>query len=551
MKRTILNLLIIIAVALFVVKGYLLNGLPGTDDGVWTPVRLGSMIRELKQGQFPVRWSADLNYSYGYPLFHFSYPGTYYVAALIYPFGLELVGTVKAVFIVGVFSALIGTYILVRHISKSYLLALSACLLVASAPYLSTNLYRRGSIGEILAIGILPWILIFSFISVRKKSWGFSALVAIFTAALVTIHNVSALFSLPLIATMILVSSLEFTKIAKSQTYKLHILISYSYKAFIGLVLGLLFSSFFWVPALNDIQYTKIAERPLTYIHEWFVSPQKTLFYPLYNQGPENLSDYRLSIGVIHSVILFIELILLIRSRKNVSAITSAAIIIIYIIFLMPMTVPLWNILPLLKSVDFPWRILMPLSICVPVFVTLVPLGNNYKRFVFIGSLVACVIAFPWFVERDLVQLPNASYATNQATATSNNEYITKWTPQTPSNQPIQKTTTIRGITESIVLTNESSTQRQLKIIAITPSTIQYALMYFPGWQVYINNTPIQFNYESNGLIQFDVPQGESQVIIKYNKTEIVLISEIISISAGLLIIGMLVLQIKSRNKLQ
>lgn len=548
MRWTILHILLLSGLALFVTKGYLLNGLPGTDDGVWAPVRLGSMVRELRQGQFPVRWSADLNFAYGYPLFHFSYPGTYYLATVFYLLGFGLVDSVKAIFIAGVISCLIGCYQLAKRLTGSSLLGLSAAVLAASSPYLTTNLYRRGSIGEVLAAGLLPWIALAAYSATKNKSLRISAILGLLIALLVTVHNVSALLSLPLIALMIGLAALPATAQAKSISYKLHCLLAQSYRALLGLLLGISASSFFWLPALTDIQVTKISEKPLTYIHEWFVSPQKSLLFPLFNQGPENLSDYRLSIGFIHTILFLIATIVVWRIKTQAGFRVLSVVLLGYIFLLMPISQVVWNNLPLLKSVDFPWRVLTVLSVAIPIYVVSIPWNRIGRAFIVCAAIITILIAAPWYRQRDLVVQPDTAYATNQATATSNNEYITTWMPSAPQQQPQEKIITRYGIAQEMSKISETPTKREWRLVMLTAGTIEYALMYFPGWKVYLNQKPVEFTYQANGLVQIPVPEGESVLELRFEKTPVVLISELVS-AISVLILALIIVRYTIRSE--
>ena len=57
---------------------YFKSGFFPTHDGEWAVVRLAEMYREIKDFQFPARFSGYLNFEYGYPLFNFAYPMPYY-----------------------------------------------------------------------------------------------------------------------------------------------------------------------------------------------------------------------------------------------------------------------------------------------------------------------------------------------------------------------------------------------------------------------------------------------------------------------------------------
>ena len=546
MIKNLIAIITIVTLSLIVTNGYMQDGLPGTDDGIWAPVRLASMVRELRQGQFPVRWSSDLNFGYGYPLFHFSYPGTYYFATILYAAGLGLVDTVKLVFIIGVASTSLGTYYILKNENRSIYKSLFLAIFTLSSPYLATNLYKRGSIGEILALGMLPWILLLGSNTVVKKSTTNTFLFSIAIASLILIHNATSLLSMPLIFTYLLVVSLKATHKAKSWAYKLHLLLANLRESMLAIFLGLLLSAFFFIPALSEVQYTKISEKPLTYIEEWFVSPQKSLLYPLFNNGPENLNSYYLSVGIFHTLALLIILIVIWKKKEGFDLKLFSILILVQIFLLFPVSVVVWKNLPLLKSIDFPWRILGPLTIAIPLLINYVHLKKYLRYTLYLIAITSFIIAVPTFRPKDLVKLPESAYATNQATATSNNEYISKWMPQAPQSQATQKLTTINGKVGEIDIIKESSLSREIKIYTQTPATIEYALMYAPGWQATINSELTPISYEQNGLVRLNVPEGESQIKIEYKGTNTTKLSNVVSIST---LVVMIIFLVTKRTK--
>ncbi len=72
----------IILLSFWAIKPLLNNGFfPMHDD---TQVaRVYEMKKALADGVFPVRWSQDLGYGYGYPIFNFYAPLAYYVGGYI------------------------------------------------------------------------------------------------------------------------------------------------------------------------------------------------------------------------------------------------------------------------------------------------------------------------------------------------------------------------------------------------------------------------------------------------------------------------------------
>ncbi|MDZ7586588.1 MAG: hypothetical protein U0946_02440, partial [Patescibacteria group bacterium] len=73
------------------------KGFYKSHDGELHLARIAAYSQALKQGQFPVRWAANLNYNYGYPIFNFVYPLPYLLASGFNLAGLGLADSLKLV----------------------------------------------------------------------------------------------------------------------------------------------------------------------------------------------------------------------------------------------------------------------------------------------------------------------------------------------------------------------------------------------------------------------------------------------------------------------
>src|SRR5262249_11054700 len=115
----------------------------------------------LRQGILYPRWLPELVVGFGYPVFSFYGPTTYYLAEGLHLLGL---GFYQAFMLAFALMALVGGY-------GMYLLAgdvlgeagwpwsaLLAAVAYLYAPYLLVNIFIRGAIGEVGAQALLPWI---------------------------------------------------------------------------------------------------------------------------------------------------------------------------------------------------------------------------------------------------------------------------------------------------------------------------------------------------------------------------------------------------------
>ena len=88
--------------------------------------RIVEMTTALNEGHFPVRWSKNLGYGYGMPLFEFYAPLPYLVGAGFYWLGLSAVFSVKLIFFLSSLLTLIGAYKLGAKLSVICIFSISS-----------------------------------------------------------------------------------------------------------------------------------------------------------------------------------------------------------------------------------------------------------------------------------------------------------------------------------------------------------------------------------------------------------------------------------------
>ena len=102
--------------------------------------RIEQMVKCLKDFQFPCRWIPDMGYQYGYPQFNFYPPSVFYIGGLFNLLGIQVIDTVKILFILGFVLSRLTMYFFL----KAFLDKWSACIgaiLYSYVPYKATEVY--------------------------------------------------------------------------------------------------------------------------------------------------------------------------------------------------------------------------------------------------------------------------------------------------------------------------------------------------------------------------------------------------------------------------
>ena len=126
-------------------------------------------------------------------------------------------------------------------------------------------------------------------------------------------------------------------------------------------------------------------------------------------------------------------------------------LILISLFLASPLSFWLWQLSPLPKLVQFPWRFLALTAFALAVFV-----GRLPKKLGIILTILIILSSLPFF-KIDRTFKPESYYTTNDDSTTVKNEYTSKWLTQDFKNKPDQE------------------------VVQLSPTKIRINKMYFPG----------------------------------------------------------------------
>lgn len=351
MKKTTLSIFIILFFSYFAIKPFFIQGFfPMHDD---TQVaRVFEMGKMLKSGTFPVRWVPDLGYGYGYPIFNFYAPLAYYVGGGFTLFGFDALVATKIMMALGIIMAGVSMYFLAREFFGEFGGIISG-LFYLYAPYHAVEIFVRGDVAEFWAYAFIP----LAFLGIYKKN---ILLGTIGLAGLILSHNLTAMMVTPLLLVAILLNCYIAFKNKKSFVINSSSLI---------FLLGLLVSSFYWLPALLELRNTNLLSQVGggADFRDHFVCISQ-LWDSLWAFGgsvagcTDGLS---FKIGKLHilvtlAVTILIILVSKIRKKGDGAVIGLSLFGFFLSIFLMlEISKPIWEAIPTMAFFQYPWRLLI------------------------------------------------------------------------------------------------------------------------------------------------------------------------------------------------
>ena len=516
----------VLLLSLFVIIPFFQKGYFPTHDGEWAVVRLSDMYREVKDMQIPPRISGNLNFGYGYPLFNFAYPFPYYTGLILIALGVGLVNSIKILFGLSVIASSIIMYFLASRLWVDRYSGVVSSLLYLYLPYRLVDLYVRGSIGESISFIFFPLIIfcIYQIFHLSHKHL-FTVILALSVAALVMTHNIMTVLFLPIIFISVLIIALLKRK-------------TEFFLSIFGVLLGVMLSAFFWIPALVEKNYIYLSKVPIADRNLYFVKLSQLIF-PTWGYGtPTDANPFTYQIGIPHifSFLIIFSLAIYYRIKKRdllaSLAIIICSVIVIYILMLFNFTGIIWKSIPLLNEINYPWTLLAPIGFLISL---IAGYGVKFKklRLVMTGFvLIAVVFILPYAKPQYMVNKGDQYYLTNDGTTTSSDELMPLWVKE----KPVSRFSNKIEVLSNVGVVNDvfyNSKKISFKINSPIKEIVRINSIYYPGWKAYINDNASKISYQNNkGVMDLVVPAGANYIQLYFSETPLRLGANIISIAS-------------------
>lgn len=563
-----LQIAVVIALSAVAALPVVLPGFVDTrayGDSPFVLLRLTELDRGIHEGVWFPRWAPDFAYGYGYPFFNYYASLAYYVAEAFHLVGFGIIASAEAAFVVGFLLAGIGMYLFARDAFGG-----TAAVLVSAAytyaPFHLANVYLRGdALAEFLAYGLFPLILwAFRRLLVYRSLNYIIAASASYGALLFT-HNISALLFTGVLAAYVvaLVASLAWSTRGTGQS----IWPTSLFLAGLAAALGLALAAFFWVPALREQSYVQLEHMTTGYFdfHGHFldlgrlVSPDLIYDYNL-EVRPEQGLPFRL--GLIQTVLaaasLLLAILLWARARLKLDGIGDSvpvasvttwhvvffAAAFVGLAFLMsPQSAPVWDAIPLLPMVQFPWRLLSLASLCASVVsgLLLVPLATHRRLTALVLALALAALAFSATLRLapERMQLSEEDwgpqrifeyeYITTSIGTTCRYEYLPRWVTDRPwssatvaSYPEITAPAIIDGGGARVEVLENRGYRKLLATDSVADTAIVLGVHYFPGWMARVDGRDIEVGpVGGSGLLSVAVPAGRHRIEVSFGPTRV------------------------------
>ena len=574
-RRIDWGLALAVAIGLLAASPFLARpGLPQQTDAELHVYRTAELSRMISDGVLYPRWGANLYLGYGYHIFNYYAPFTYYLRSLfarVLPGAGIVLGT-KTVFVLGLLLASVGAYLLGREVFSPAGGVLAAASFTLSPYVLFIDPHARGDLAEHFAVCLLPLAFYFVHRLQEGPSPGLMLGSVLSLSAIVFSHNLMGLAASALLLAYWLWHLLLGPK---------RLLATWAPVAF-ALAAGLI--AFFWLPALVEHDAVKLQ----------VIGPGHFDFREHFLALPELLAPsrrldwgavgprYRHNLGLGQWLLPLPALVVVVRRLVNRTDEQRDLGIAFFVIsacglaFLMlrPST-PVWDLVPGMPYLQFPWRLLGPanmmLAVCAASTTALLP-ERLWRSVVPAGGLVMLLAtalpllypppwpeAFGGTSPADVIAWEREAQALG---TTSTGDFLPSTVEMTPSVaktlvasyeqvgpvDKVNRATLPEGA--DVTILGHGPNHDRFRVSTPTDFVLRLYTFYFPGWTAYVDGQEVPIEIaRPEGFITVPLPEGEHSVLVRFEDTPVRRTSWLISAGTAALFIGLLAFLASKRKR--
>jgi 6-pyruvoyl-tetrahydropterin synthase related domain len=500
--------LIAIAAAAFAVEiPFFFRGTPSGHDVEFHLYSWLEVLSQWKQGIVYPRWAALAHFAYGEPRFVFYPPASWSLgAALSAIFPWTLVPSIYIWLVLVAAGA--SMFLLVRQWLDRRDATFAAVLYTVN-PYHLVIVYWRSAFAELLASSLLPLLLLLM-LRADKKGRRVTVYLALVLSAAWLINAPAAVMIHYSLALLMVV-------IAWQRRSPRVLLVGTA-----AVLLGAALAAFYLLPAIYEQKWVNIAEAVSAGSR-----PQDSFLFIQTTDAEHDAFNRVVSWVAVAEILLTFAAAWAARSwgsRNRGLWYSLVAWAAACAVLMLAITNPLWNILPKLRFMQFPWRWLLCLGI---PFTLLIVLGvRQWTSRVALYLVTLCVIAFgwqhfqpPWWDNAaDLREMQD-----NMVTG-AGYEGVDEYTPVGADPSLVDKDArrvTVDGPAHAAIRVSQWSPERKVLTAEMSaPDNLALRLLNYPAWRVEVNGHLVQAGTrEGTGQMLVPVEAGTNRVQVAFIRT--------------------------------
>ncbi|MCO5209675.1 MAG: hypothetical protein M9936_08270 [Caldilinea sp.] len=558
------------ALAPLAAPGYMFDA----HDGRHSVFYVQMFDASIRDGALWPRWAMHHTQGLGYPTFLIQAPLGFYVAEVFVLLGLSITMSVKLAWLVGTLAGAWGIYRLTVYwlgdhaiaewraggadgprLDGVRLAAVASGLLYTYFPYHLVDLYVRAALADTLLLAWVPWLIYaFDRLLVLGSAPGWPrrlGVAALVLAGTLLTHAFALLSIAPLVVTLVI--------FRLAQRWRRH---GFPWRetllAGAGGALALLIYAIFLVPLLVEGRYLNqqvYVSGGYDYRDHFvqvgqFLSPYWGFGY---SDDPVGANDgMPFQLGLVQVVLAIVALFTVRRAERARAEMGYLLVVGVGLLFVMsPLARPLWDAVPPLAVIQFPWRLL---ALSGFVFSALgglalwnllpsaLPGVRPEGGLVVMGAL-AMLASYPYIqanlspiepwredgravyqFEREHPDMFGyTTWVTQPFTTTvlsaayASPDYV-EHHGDAPADGRLEITAGEGSVVESYVGGSSAGGVVNMQ----TPGTVRINVYYFPGWMVSVDGQPVEPGIDPTfAALSIDLPAGEHRIDARFGETPV------------------------------
>jgi uncharacterized membrane protein len=524
-------ILLIVLVAFVVMLPVLLKGLPFGYDLPHHYQCAITFYESILSGDFYPSWSLNRNFGFGGMESRLYPPISHYSLALAYLAIGDWHIASWLTFTFYTFVGCLGVYLWAKEYMPAAQAVFAGCL-YALLPYHLNQLYNTFFYAEFVGSSVLPFTFVFVARVCKRGKFTDVLGLAISFAVLILTHlplTVIGAICFSLYALTLLEREKIFAQIGKLA---------------LGVFGALGASSFFWIKVLME---RDLMAKTLIYPDPWLDYSLHFLLTPIQTFEGELRTRIYETATFFYDLMFLYPLILVLactipffiwerRSKNNMKGVWL--ILGISVFLAIPFSNFVWERLPLLQEVQFPWRWLAIICIVVPMIAAsqinfLIQWFQDKKRRPAALIIAGCILAVITFsVSQIIRQAPFIEKETvNEYIATKGKEIgFTFWWTIWTRKEAFDVKEKVVADNRKVEIQNWTATDREFKITEGDATEARIATFYHPNWKATVNDVEIQIIPDENGAILIPISNTKSSVTLHFIEPFILKVGQWISV---------------------
>lgn len=502
--------------------------------------------QQWHQGVIYPRWAEWANFGFGEPRFIFYPPASWILGAAIgsiFPWHMAPDAFIWIALMIAGFS--------MHRLAREWLAprdAIAAAVLFAFNPYNLIIVYYRSDFAELLAGAFLP-LLIWRALLLAREGWrrvpGFACALAV-----IWLSNAPAAVIASYFVAAIILTYCILERSIRAIGY-----------AIVAGTLGLALASFYIVPAAYEQRWVNI-----TSILAFSLQPWHNFLFAKAGDPEFILFNFKVSAMAVLLIGLF-AISAVFASRQRFRGRTIFWILFLLgalpVILMFPVAGYVWQYVPELKFVQFPWRTLTPLALAGSFFFAAAVAPYRRKWVAWILAAISLVAIGAWMTTNnwwDSQDTPGVARAiSTDAGYEGEDEYVPAGcdrfdlpdhTPRIAALDP-ETGEPLHSAGVQLQAQDWRAEHRAISVDSPVPLNLALRLYNYPAWLATRDGAPIEIlsGDSCTKPLQFSLPAGHSELVLQFVRTPDRTIGALTSLAAALLLILWLVLaRKKSRN---